>query len=527
MSDYNKNKQYTTKQNLWSFWIGVPILILLASSRLILKNLPLNRDEGTYAYLGKQAISGFKPYVDFYEMKTPMLFYWHGLMGKIFGFNEAGIRITALIFVLLTGISLFLIARKYVGNGLAMVAPVMYSLLSLNLFSLGFSMETEHIMNALVVCSLYLIIQSVSQPNPHKHLLGAGLIFTLAILTKQTSVIFFPVLALLYYGNYADRNYKWTHLWFFVIGGIIPLFLFAIIFTIHKSWDQVFFWLISYPSKYIASSDASNAMKNFLYFIKRITLFQITSFIFCFTALSIFLVKAWNKKHLWLIIYMLISCLSILPGFRFYGQYWQLIWPPLALITALAPATLSQKPKWLITVPLLVMVGVVADIIIKKDYYFNGKYTINYQKLYYQNPFDAIKKLSLYAKRQMNSEDKFMVFGSEPQAYLYAEKASPTPHIFMSMLSKHGKTFEDFTEDVQKTLNLEKPNYVLFNIFPFSWSITKDENDAIFSESYQNVVANYDAIASFSLADNTYSYIFEGGKVDPYKNNQIVLFKLK
>ena len=127
----------------------------------------------------------------------------------------------------------------------------------------------------------------------------------------------------------------------------------------------------------------------------------------------------------------------------------------------------------------------------------------------------------------MNSEDKFMVFGSEPQAYLYAEKASPTPHIFMSMLSKHGKTFEDFTEDVQKTLNLEKPNYVLFNIFPFSWSITKDENDAIFSESYQNVIANYDAIASFSLADNTYSYIFEGGKVDPYKNNQIVLFKLK
>ena len=57
------------------FWLHLGIItVFLLILRISLIDLPLERDESAYAYLGKRAMEGLAPYRDFYEMKPPLLF---------------------------------------------------------------------------------------------------------------------------------------------------------------------------------------------------------------------------------------------------------------------------------------------------------------------------------------------------------------------------------------------------------------------------------------------------------------------
>jgi hypothetical protein len=65
--------------------LGLSILILFLLTKYNYLNVPLDRDEGTYLYLGQCFMEGYIPYVDFYEIKPPGVFLVYGVFEKIFG----------------------------------------------------------------------------------------------------------------------------------------------------------------------------------------------------------------------------------------------------------------------------------------------------------------------------------------------------------------------------------------------------------------------------------------------------------
>ena len=71
------------------------IVVFLFILRLNLMDLPLERDESAYAYLGQRAGEGLAPYRDFYEMKPPFLFYGYALLNAVFGYSAWGLRLIA------------------------------------------------------------------------------------------------------------------------------------------------------------------------------------------------------------------------------------------------------------------------------------------------------------------------------------------------------------------------------------------------------------------------------------------------
>jgi hypothetical protein len=134
--------------------------------------------------------------------------------------------------------------------------------------------------------------------------------------------------------------------------------------------------------------------------------------------------------------------------------------------------------------------------------------------------------LSTYAASLIKDNETFMMFGSEPQAYLYAGKTAPTRHVFMSMLSKHTEKTDAFSEEAMNDLRDKHPDYILYNLFPFSWSMSESSNDQLYTASYGYVTREYTPVAAYNMNDQRYSYAGDG-VIDPNVTNQVILFKHK
>src|SRR5580698_2065465 len=79
-----------------SYWPALWLLLILAlvaAVRIRLLSLPLERDEGEYAYAGQLMLEGVPPYRMAYNMKMPGTYASYALIMAVFGQSVAGIRL--------------------------------------------------------------------------------------------------------------------------------------------------------------------------------------------------------------------------------------------------------------------------------------------------------------------------------------------------------------------------------------------------------------------------------------------------
>ena len=75
-------------------WLLVALAILFVLVvRVRLRDLPLERDEGEYAYAGQLILQGVPPYKEVYNMKLPGTYAAYAAIMAVFGQSPAGIRL--------------------------------------------------------------------------------------------------------------------------------------------------------------------------------------------------------------------------------------------------------------------------------------------------------------------------------------------------------------------------------------------------------------------------------------------------
>jgi hypothetical protein len=89
--------------------------------------MPLERDEGEYAYAGQLILQGIPPYQIAYNMKLPGTYAAYALIMEMFGQTAAGIRTGLLAANALTILLVYALGRFY-GNIVGVVAGVSYGL---------------------------------------------------------------------------------------------------------------------------------------------------------------------------------------------------------------------------------------------------------------------------------------------------------------------------------------------------------------------------------------------------------------
>ena len=178
------NQQRTCLLWMAGIFLGVVILV-----RLRLLGVPLERDEGEYAYMAQQLLQGVLPYTEAHSMKFPGIYFVYAGVLAIFGQNPVAIHLSLLLVNLATGLLLFFLGRNLLSGSAGIVAGVSFSVLTLSPTLQGLWANTEHFV--LVPALGGILLMRLAQDQPARFFFS-GLLLGCALLIKQNAV-FFPV----------------------------------------------------------------------------------------------------------------------------------------------------------------------------------------------------------------------------------------------------------------------------------------------------------------------------------------------
>ena len=134
------------------------ILLLTCAIRIHLRNIPLERDEGEYAYAGQLMLQGMPPYKLAYNMKLPGTYAAYALIMAVFGQTTEGIRFGVLVVNLATIFFVFLLARRFGGPIAGVAASASYALLSVSPAVLGFCGHATHFVVLAALGGILLLL---------------------------------------------------------------------------------------------------------------------------------------------------------------------------------------------------------------------------------------------------------------------------------------------------------------------------------------------------------------------------------
>ena len=149
---------------------------------------PLDCDEAIYAYIGNRIAHGSVMYRDMTENKPPGGYWVYALAVTLFGPNELTVRLMPIPLVLATIALVWWIALRLRGPGSAVVAALIYAVVSTDPFLFGNGANMEHIINLFATASLACLVVCWERPG-RLGVLTAGVCVGMASLVKQVAIV--------------------------------------------------------------------------------------------------------------------------------------------------------------------------------------------------------------------------------------------------------------------------------------------------------------------------------------------------
>src|SRR5690242_17216235 len=140
-------------------WVVLLLTIAFAASvRWRLRDMPLERDEGEYAYAGQLILQGIPPFREAYNMKFPGTYAAYAGMLALFGQTPAGVHIGVMLVNAGTIVLIFLLTRRLLDDSAACCAALVYAILTLDNNSLGLAGHATHFVVLAAIAGLTLLI---------------------------------------------------------------------------------------------------------------------------------------------------------------------------------------------------------------------------------------------------------------------------------------------------------------------------------------------------------------------------------
>src|SRR5436190_3165321 len=116
-----------------AWWtLAVIVFGVTVAFRIRLLGIPLERDEGEYAYAGQLMLQGIPPYQVAYNMKFPGTYAAYAVIMAIFGQTIAGIHLGLLLVNLATITLIFFLGRRLFDSATGLVAAATYGIFSVS-----------------------------------------------------------------------------------------------------------------------------------------------------------------------------------------------------------------------------------------------------------------------------------------------------------------------------------------------------------------------------------------------------------
>jgi 4-amino-4-deoxy-L-arabinose transferase-like glycosyltransferase len=548
---------------LQTTWLLLAVFVfgLVIAIRIRLLEIPLERDEGEYAYAGQLMLQGIPPYQLAYNMKFPGVYAAYALIMSIFGQTIAGIHFGFLLVNVATIALIFFVGRRLINLAAGIVAAASYAVLSVSPSVFGSAAHAAHfVMLPVLGGTLLLLNQSdrrgpgiVDQSDPPKveysprkskrrivagrerrarqmeltsqgaslgRLFASGLLFGIGLLMKQPAVFFILFGAVYLLSHDIRRGFSLKRIarriLTFSAGAILPFAITCLLLWHAGVFDKFWFWTIDYARQYGSLTPLGKAPHMFAQSVK-----QVIGPGWALWALAGFgLVAGLGHKEMRpstdiLLGLLAASALALSSGFYFRQHYFVLVLPAISLLAGVAISRLSDVAASRTTVirlvPLLVLGAALSlPVFASRKLFFDVSPAEASRMIYGSNPFPESIKIADYIRDHTTPNERIAVLGSEPQIYFYSKRHSATGYIYTYGLMEAQRYARQMQEEMMHEIELARPRYLISVQVPASWLRYPKSEPLIFTWADQYARTYYSVVGLVNILSPDWTdYYFE------------------
>ena len=535
-----KQKIHPHRKDYWSWIILVIIILFTAAIRIRLLEIPLERDEGEFAYMGQLMLQGIPPYLLAYNMKLPGIYAIYALIMAVFGQTITGIHLGLMVANSIAIALLFFLTRYLFDKTAAIVAAISYALLSLSPSVLGTSAHATQFIVPFVLGGTLVLLKAMSSKKTTM-LFISGLLFGLAFTIKQHA-IFFIAFAFTYFTLKivttkplaSKRLVAGSSL--LLIGAALPFLLSCAILYSAGVFPKFWFWTFTYAAKYASIVPLSDALQNFIRAVPR----AVDSWFFLWIIAGIGLISiCWNdksrKNRYFLLGFFFFSFLTVCPGFYFRRHYFITLLPAIAMLAGVATTASIQWFREKKNAPLaqiipgfIIAISIIYPVITGGDFFFKATPVEACRMMYRLNPFPESIKIAEYIKARTSKDDRIAIIGSEPQIYFYADRKSATGYIYTYGLMEPHSYASRMQQEFIQEIETSKPQYVVSVNVTTSWLARRDSDETVIKWTETFLKQNYTIVGLIDGITKDYYKIYwdeEARNNRPLSPNNLFVLK--
>lgn len=451
--------------------------------------LPLERDEGEFAYFGQLILQGIVPFKIACNMKLPGVSYIYAIFFYFLGESISAIHIGLAVVNLLSIALLFILSKRLFGFLTAVITSMCFAVMSISQSVLGLHAHATQFLVLFELLGFIAMIYAAECRKPNKLLIFlSGLCFGLSLLMKQHA-IFFVILGIWYIhvqSKHLDRT-CWrifiTNSLYFILGSIIPFFIICVVLVSNNVFEKFYFWCFYYAKEYSYINNDSNLFKYLLEKFPKVYKFNEVLWDGAFVGLVFAITDRNRLKQFNFIIYITVaSALSIIPGFVFRNHYFIMMLPAVALLNGIFfNSVIYRFEKFrinYITRLLFVfsfMFLMVWSIVQQESILFSMDDDSVMRQAHQSSIFSESIKVAQYIQNNSNKTDLIAVLASEPEIYFYSHRKSAIEYLYMYPLFEKQPFAYHMQRQVIQQIEKNNPKFIIF--YPFEYSESEKFNE--------------------------------------------------
>ncbi|MFH0945636.1 MAG: glycosyltransferase family 39 protein [Planctomycetota bacterium] len=494
-------------------WIGLGLVLLgTLLLRVRMLDIPLERDEGDYAYFAMLMTQGVSPVDEAVRIRFPLISGLYAFFITLFGHTAAGVHAGLLVANLATTLLLFLIGRKLLGPLAGLVAAACFAVLDVSPTVQGFSANREQFLILFVAGGVWMLLKAFDRRRWPLFFLS-GVLMGLAFLIKQHGAAFILFGGLYVVAGHVDLRRRAILLKEMLVRGLAysvgALLCYGLVCLFYLSlgeFQRFWYRTVVYPKSYASSLSFAEGSGQLMERLSAI--FLASPVIWCLAMLGL-TAAFWSgrvRQHLPLLVGLAaFSLLSIMPGFYFRPHYFVLILPAAALLAACGVESLRGAFKARLpaawgrpVLAILVVLAVATPIHGQRQYLVESTLFEAYRHTYELNPFWAAREVGEYLKEQTTPEDRILILGSEPEILFYAERMSVTKHVYMYDLMYGTETADRIQEELIAAAERHRPSHVVLVDVSTSWLVRPESSMRVF-EWWVEFQKQYELVAFWKI----------------------------
>lgn len=227
---------------IWNGWWLVAVLAIVVAVRVHCLAVPLDRDEGEFAYGGQIWLAGGLPYRNFYAMKLPGIYLVYAAIERMGGQRVEAIHCALLIVSLWNAFWVFCLGRRLGSTFSAALGAIAYAIWGISKAVQPTAAQAENFVLMFALPGFWLLILPQTFARGVLARFASGLCFGAAVVVKQHGAMFgLAAGAYLVADGWNSRPVsRWRIAEFvaFLVGLALPLAATCAFFFQQDSWNE-------------------------------------------------------------------------------------------------------------------------------------------------------------------------------------------------------------------------------------------------------------------------------------------------